>query len=272
MQLCISQVCTLNASFEQDVEGYADAGCRAVEVWFTKLEQFLEGRSLDDCRRLLASRSVELVAAAMQGGLLGPAGPQREAAEAHFQKRLDLCRELGIGCVVVAADLYGELSGDDLAAALGRLAQIARWAADRGVRVALEFQARAAFPNNLESTAAWIAHAGEANLGICLDVFQFMAGPSKLADLDHLTGGNLFHVQLSDVSGVPRELATDADRILPGDGDFPLGPVLERLRTIGYEGGVSLELMNPSIWQVAPVQVAEVGMTALRKTVGAASM
>lgn len=272
MRTSISQVCTLNASFEKDIEGYADAGCRAVEVWFTKLEQYLESHSLDDCRRLLEGRDVELVAAAVQGGLFGPAGPQRDTAEAHFRARLDLCRRLAIPTVVVAADLYGELTGSDLEAAQEALSQVSRWAGDRGVRVALEFQKSAVFPNNLESALAWIAHVGEASLGICLDVFHFMTGPSKAGDLEQLSRTNLFHVQLSDLSGVPRELASDADRILPGDGDFPLGPILARLREIDYDGYVSLELMNPSIWQVAPEQVAEVGLTALRKSIGEAAM
>ena len=272
MRTCISQVCTLNASFEQDIEGYADAGCDAVEIWFTKLEQYLETHSLDDCKRLLQSRSIEPVAAAIQGGLLGADSEQRRAAEEHFRRRLDLCRQLGIQCVIVAADLYGEWSGSDLETAERALKEIARVASESSVRVALEFQARAVFPNNLESALAWIAQVGQSNLGLCLDVFHFFTGASKVADLEHLTQANLFHVHLSDVSGVPRELATDADRILPGDGDFSLRPILDRLRSVSYEGYVSLELMNPSIWQVAPEQVAEVGLTALRKVVGEASM
>jgi 4-hydroxyphenylpyruvate dioxygenase len=64
---------------------------------------------------------------------------------------------------------------------------------------------------------------------------------------------------------VPRELATDADRVLPGDGDFRLGPIVAQLRALGYDGWVSLELMNPTLWQVKPVSVAEVGLGALQR-------
>ena len=68
------------------------------------------------------------------------------------------------------------------------------------------------------------------------------------------------------------ELASDGDRILPGDGDIPLKPLLDTLRAIGYAGHVSLELMNPQIWQIPPRQVGEVAMTALRRVLGLASM
>jgi 4-hydroxyphenylpyruvate dioxygenase len=71
---------------------------------------------------------------------------------------------------------------------------------------------------------------------------------------------------------VPREFATDADRVLPGDGDFQLQPIVDHLRAIGYAGYVSVELMNPQIWRVAPRQFGEIAMTALRKLLGLASM
>jgi sugar phosphate isomerase/epimerase len=83
-----------------------------------------------------------------------------------------------------------------------------------------------------------------------------------------LTPANLAHVQVSDVAGVPRELMTDSDRVMPGEGDFSLEPIVAKLRQIGYSGYVSLELMNPVLWRVNAAQVAELGMTALRRLLG----
>ena len=85
-----------------------------------------------------------------------------------------------------------------------------------------------------------------------------------------LTPANLAFVQLCDLAGTPRELAGDADRVLPGDGDFQLGPLLERFRVLGYAGWVSVELMNPTLWQTSAVQVAEIAYTALRRILGQA--
>ena len=68
-----------------------------------------------------------------------------------------------------------------------------------------------------------------------------------------------------DVAGVPRELASDADRVLPGDGDFQLDAILKQLHRTGYDGWVSLELLNPTLWQVKPAQLAELGLAALRR-------
>ena len=94
-------------------------------------------------------------------------------------------------------------------------------------------------------------------------------GPSKLEDLARLTPRNLAFVQISDVAGVPRELMTDGDRIMPGEGDFQIEIILDQLKRIGYSGFVSLELMNPILWQAKPTQVAELALTAVQRFIPA---
>jgi sugar phosphate isomerase/epimerase len=59
---------------------------------------------------------------------------------------------------------------------------------------------------------------------------------------------------------------------LPGDGDFLLGPIVDVFRQIGYQGYVSVELLNPQVWQIPARQFGEIAMTALRKVLGQASM
>jgi sugar phosphate isomerase/epimerase len=272
MKPAISQVCTLHSPFEKDVEDYAAGACRAMEIWLGKLETYLEQHDVDDVRRLLDRYEMAVPAASYQGGLLVSQGDARREHWDHFSRRLELLRSLGVGTLVVAGDVMGPLAQQDLDRVQTSLTQAAARAGEQGLRLALEFQASAAFGNNLQTAAALVAETGSPHLGICLDVFQFYLGPSKLEDLGYLTEQNLFHVQLCDLAGTPRELATDADRILPGDGDFQLPPILDALRAIDYRGHVSLELMNPQIWQVPARQLSEIGMTALRTVLGQASM
>ncbi|HEX4149123.1 MAG TPA: sugar phosphate isomerase/epimerase, partial [Pirellulales bacterium] len=148
----------------------------------------------------------------------------------------------------------------------------AQAAGEQGLRLALEFQAHSTLGNNLQTAAALVGDVASPQLGLCLDVFHYYAGPSKFEDLAYLSPANLFHVQFSDLTDVARETATDGDRILPGDGDFQLGPIVEALTAIGYADYVSVELMNPQIWQVPARQFGEIAMTALRKVLGQASM
>ena len=168
--------------------------------------------------------------ASFQGGLLSSQGEFRKQHWEAFARRLDQCQCLGDRHVGAGrrhrwtARPAGSRARADVSGRGRRAGRPARRAA--GPRVS----SRAAFANNLQTAAALVAEIGSPHLGICLDVFHYYVGPSKAEDLGYLSAENLFHVQLCDLAGVPRELATDADRILPGDGDFQLGPLVDRLR------------------------------------------
>ena len=272
MKPALAQVCSLEAPLEKDVEDYAAGACAAIELWLGKVETFLDKHSLDELRAVFERHGVETPVASFQGGLLTSQGDSRREHWASFSRRLVLCRDLGVGTLVVAGDIAGPLMQADLDRVNASLRQAADEAGRHGVRLALEFQGRAALANNLQTAASLVADVGSPHLGLCLDAFHYYIGPSKPEDLGYLSQENLFHVQLCDLAGVARELATDGDRILPGDGDFLLTPIVERLRAIGYGGHVSVELMNPQIWQISPRQFGEIAMTALRKVLGQASM
>jgi sugar phosphate isomerase/epimerase len=268
MKPCISEATTMPGSFADDVCAYADAGCEAMEVWLTKLETHLEKHSVTDTHKLLQDRRITLAAAAYQGGLLLSQGEARKAHFDHFRRRLDLCQEFGIGTLLVIGDFAEPVDATALERAVVSLKQAAQWAAGFDVRLALEFRGRATFCASLDTALALVGQCGEPNIGVCFDVFHYYTGPSKFEDLALLTREYLAYVQLCDLAGTPRELATDSDRVLPGDGDFQLAPILDRFRAIAYDGWVALELLNPTLWKAKPVQVAEVGFTALRKLLG----
>src|SRR5262245_39787201 len=263
MKPCISQASTLPTSFADDVDAYASAGCQAIEVWLTKLEQHLETHTPQETRQRLTDRGLTLAAASYQGGLLLSQGEQRRAHFDHFRRRLELCQFFGMPTVVLAPDFPEQVDATSLGRAVVSLKEAAQWAAAVGVRLAMEFRGGDRLCASIPTALALVAECGEPNAGICLDVFHYYTGPSKLEDFAYLAPANLFHVQVSDLLGLPRELASDAQRILPGDGDLMLDLIIEQLRRIGYDGWVSLELMNPTIWQLRPDQVADVGHTSL---------
>lgn len=272
MKPALSQVCSLNSPFEKDIEDYAAGACRAVEIWLGKLETYLEQHSVDDVRRLFDEHETAAPVATFQGGLLSSQGEARREHWNHFSRRLKLLSEIGVSTLVVACDVVGPLTQQDIERVQTSLVQAAAMAGEQGLRLALEFQASATFGNNVQTAAALVHEAGSPHLGLCFDVFHYYTGPSKAEDLAYLTRDNLFHVQLCDLTDIPREFASDADRILPGDGDFQLQPILDALGALDYEGFISVELMNPQIWRVPARQFGEIGMTALRRLLGQASM
>jgi 2-keto-myo-inositol isomerase len=263
MKPCISQATTLSTPFEVDLESYARAGWSAVELWLTKLETYLQSHSADEAKALLDQHGLKAVAAASQGGLLLSRDAEREAHWDLYRRRLDLLGRLEVPTLIVAADFVREPSAEDYGRAARSLVEAADLARGAGVRLALEFQSTSRFCSSLDTALALIGQGGAEDVGVCLDLFHYYTGPSKFEDLAYLSAENLAWVQASDLSGVPRELAGDADRILPGEGDFQIDPILEHLASIGYEGYISLEVLNPQLWAIPADRVADAGRHAL---------
>jgi len=272
MRPAIATVCSLEAPLGTVLDDYAAGHVDAVDLWLGHVDAFVKEAGVAALRDRLGSAGIAPVAASFQGGLLTSQGDARREHWRHFEERLVLCRDLGVPVLVIAGDAFGPLGEQDLGRLSASLVEAARRGADAGVRLALEFDARASFPNNLQSAVAVVEQVGSPALGLCLDWFHFTVGPSKPLDLWLLTNDTLAHVQLSDVADVPREMAADADRILPGEGASPPDDLVSRLREIGYAGAVAVELLNPALWRVPPRQFGEIAMTALRKTLGQSSM
>ena len=95
MTPALSQVCTLHAKFEQDLEDYAAGQCRAMEVWLTKLETYFESHSLDDVRGLLAKHEMAVPVASFQGRAIDLA--RGCAARALGSFRQAACAVPGVG-------------------------------------------------------------------------------------------------------------------------------------------------------------------------------
>jgi 2-keto-myo-inositol isomerase len=265
MKPCISQATTMSSSFEDDLTAYAQAGWTAVELWMTKLEGFVAQHSEAEVRSRLEQLGLAPVAASFQGGLLVSRDRERAVHWEHFAKRLDLLAAIGVGTLVIAADFVNEPTFDDYARASASLAEAAEAAEPLGVRLALEFQKTSRFCASLDTALALIESSRRPSVGVCLDLFHFYTGPSKFEDLAYLSRANLAWVQACDLSGVPREIASDADRIFPGEGDFSIPALFEHLGRIGYDGHISLELMNPELWKSPVSHVADVGFRALSR-------
>ena len=265
MKPCISQATTLSTPFEVDVESYAMAGWSAVEIWLTKLETYLQSHGVDEAKALLDGNGIKAVAAASQGGLLLSRDAERVAHWDLFRGRLDVLRQLEVSTLIVSADFVRDIVPEDYGRATESLVEAGELAKGSGIRLALEFQKGSRLAASLDTALALIAQAGDSGLGVCLDLFHYYTGPSKFEDLAYLSTENLAWVQVCDLSGIPRELAGDADRILPGEGDFQLDPILNHLAAIGYDGFISLEVLNPQLWSIPADRVADAGRQSMER-------
>ena len=114
MQPAISQLCTLNSLFEDDLKGYADATGAAVEFWLTKLETYLQTHTTEEVVAFCSDRELHLAAATYHGGLLLSQGDARRENWSQFERRLELCRAVGIPTLILTPDFLGPFSQTDI--------------------------------------------------------------------------------------------------------------------------------------------------------------
>ncbi|MGH2353378.1 MAG: sugar phosphate isomerase/epimerase family protein [Chloroflexota bacterium] len=270
MQWCFNQITAGRQAPDdpaRDLAAMREGGWRAIELWLRHWDGFIEREGTEAARRRLDDAGLTAAGACAQGGLFFSSGEERQRYRDELARRLEQCQALGAPHLVITPGAPRAPAGEaprrpaagDLKVAADNLRTAGDLAARYGVRLGIEFLKGAWFVNNLPTVLLLARQVDHPQVGVVVDTFHLYAGLSKVEDLDLLKDapGRLFFVHANDVPATtPRELWTDADRVLPGEGAFPLGAMFDGLRRAGYSGFVSLELFNDTFadrWADDPV-------------------
>jgi 2-keto-myo-inositol isomerase len=94
------------------------------------------------------------------------------------------------------------------------------------------------------------------NVGITFDTCHFFTGGGELSEIDTLDPTKISTLHINDLEDVPKEAITDGKRLMPGDGVIPLDDIFQRLKGIGFDGPVAVELFREEFWSLDPYEVA----------------
>ena len=270
MQLCLNQITVGRqppVNVARDLAAMREGGWTAIEVWLRHWDAIFARRGLAAARRLLDDAGLVAAGACGQPGLFFSEAEELSRFQSELARRLEQCQALGAPHLVITPGTPGKQlpeqpSETELERAAARLRIAGDLAARYGVRLGIEFLKGVRLVNCLTTALALARRTDHPMVGVLVDTFHLYAGPSKLEDLDLLDGAaeRLTFVHVNDVPAArPRELWTDADRVLPGEGTLPLSAVFQALWRTGYQGYVSLELFNDAFaarWADEPVAAA----------------
>lgn len=257
MRFCLNPITLGERDFPVGIEAAAKAGFRAVELWLPHVEKLIAGgRSAAEARTVLKDNGVEPAGACFVAGLITSTGEPKRRAFDDAKARFELCQELGAKTIVCVGDGPASPTLDDYHSAAEQAREVCDLAGSFGLSVALEFVAGFPFIGSLATAARIVSDADHANLGILFDCFHFWAGRSKMEDFDALRSAPIAFVHFNDARNLPREILRDSDRVLPGQGSFPLRDIVRRIQATGYDGYYSLELFNPDLWAADPFEAA----------------
>jgi D-psicose/D-tagatose/L-ribulose 3-epimerase len=183
-----------------------------------------------------------------QANLIGDSEWEQHTAIGHLRACIQVTRRLGAS--LLCGPLYspvGRLAGRPRTArewrrAVANLGEVARIAADNGVRLALEPLNRfeTYFLNTLADTLALVEETGSESLGVQLDTFHANIEEKDVAEATRACGRRLYHVHVSD-----------NDRGICGSGHVDWDGIFAALQEIGYDGWVVVESFSQTLPQIA---------------------
>ncbi|AZS71933.1 sugar phosphate isomerase [Streptomyces lydicus] len=256
-RLSLNQETVRQWSLPELADGCAREGVRGVGLWRAPVQQY----GVAAAARLIRDAGLR-VTSLCRGGFFTALDPgERTAALDDNRAALDEAAALGTDTLVLVSgglppgsrDLPG--ARERVADALGELAP---YAAERGVRLALEpLHPMYAADRCVVSTLAQALDLAERfpadRVGVVVDTYHLWWDDTVGAQIGRAggTGGaagsRLAAFQLADwVTPLPEGVLLGRGQL--GDGSVDLRWFRERVETAGYRGPVEVEIFNPALW------------------------
>ncbi|MGA5564075.1 sugar phosphate isomerase/epimerase family protein [Streptomyces platensis] len=263
-RLSLNQETVRQWSLPELADGCARAGVRGVGLWRAPVQQY----GVTAAARLIRDAGLR-VSSLCRGGFFTALEPgERAAALDDNRAALDEAAALGTDTLVLVSG--GLPPGSrDLAGARERIAdalgELAPYAAERGVRLALEpLHPMYAADRCVVSTLAQALDLAERfpadRVGVVVDTYHLWWDDTVGAQIGRAggtgtdgtgTGGaansRLAAFQLADwVTPLPEGVLLGRGQL--GDGSVDLRWFRERVEAAGYRGPVEVEIFNPALW------------------------
>ncbi|MEV0229479.1 sugar phosphate isomerase/epimerase [Nonomuraea sp. NPDC050786] len=274
MKLALNQWTTRRWSVAEAVDGCVRHGLEAVGLWREKVAE----QGLAESVKLVREAGLR-VSSLCRGGFLTAGGlPGEEGRRAFAQaleenrRAIDEAAELSAACLVmVVGGLPGVKPGEplpgsgfsrDVAGARERvaeaLAELAPYAGERGVKLALEplhpiyCPDRAVLSTLGQALDLSLAYP-EEQVGVVVDTFHVWWDPRVFEDIAR-AGRRIASYQVCDyLHPLPQDILLG--RGMMGDGVIDFGPITRAVREAGYAGDVEVEIFNADIWAADPDEV-----------------
>ncbi|MBE1585837.1 sugar phosphate isomerase/epimerase family protein [Nonomuraea angiospora] len=274
MSLSLNQWTTRRWSVAEAVDGCVRHGLEAVGLWREKVAE----QGLAESVKLVREAGLR-VSSLCRGGFLTAGGlPGEEGRRAFAQalednrRAIDEAAELSAACLVmVVGGLPGVKPGEalppsgfsrDVAGARERvaeaLAELAPYAGERGVKLALEplhpiyCPDRAVLSTLGQALDLSLDHP-EEQVGVVVDTFHVWWDPKVFEDIAR-AGRRIASYQVCDyLHPLPQDILLG--RGMMGDGVIDFRPITQAVLDAGYAGDVEVEIFNADVWAADPDEV-----------------
>ncbi|MBF6260820.1 sugar phosphate isomerase/epimerase [Nocardia farcinica] len=255
--LSLNTATTKRWTLAEAVDGAARAGLGAIGLWRDRVQEI----GVAAAAKLVADAGLR-VSSLCRGGFLTAPGDGQSALDDN-RRAIDEAAALGTRELVM---VMGGIADRDLAAARARveerLALLMPYAAERGVRLALEplhpmFCADRAVISTLAQALTMARPYPAETVGVVVDTFHLWWDP-LLEDQIAQAGaeGRISSYQVCDWLN-PMAADPLLSRGMMGDGVIDFATIGGWVRTAGYRGDVEVEIFNAAVWEADGHSVIE---------------
>ncbi|MEV0527895.1 sugar phosphate isomerase/epimerase family protein [Streptomyces sp. NPDC050439] len=248
----VNQMTVKQLSLPELAEACTDLGVPGVGLWREPVQAY----GLEATAKLMRDAGLT-VTTLCRGGFLTAVEPHARVAAVDDNKAaIDEAAALGTDTLVLVS---GGLpaGGKDLHGARSRiadaLAELAPYAAARGVRLAIEplhpmFASDRCVVSTLSQALDLAERFPAAQVGVCVDTYHVWWDDTAPAQIDRAgRGGRLHAFQLADwVTPLPEGVLNGRGQLGQGSVDLRLWRAL--VEKAGYEGPIEVELFNDTLW------------------------
>ncbi|MEU1787909.1 sugar phosphate isomerase/epimerase family protein [Streptomyces sparsogenes] len=251
-RLSLNQETIKQWSLPELAEGCVKAGVPGVGLWRAPVQEY----GVEAAARLIRDAGLT-VTSLCRGGFftaIDPAG--RAAALADNRAAIDEAATLGTDTLILVSGGLPPGSRDLFAAReriADALAELAPYAADRGVRLAIEpLHPMYASDRCVVSTLAQALDLAERfpaeQVGVVVDTYHLWWDDTVATQITRAgAGGRLASFQLADwITPLPEGVLLGRGQL--GDGSVDFRWFRERVDATGFTGPIEVEIFNPALW------------------------
>lgn len=271
MKIALNGATTMHADLVTDIEAAHAAGFDLIELWKSKLNDYLEDNTSSDLKRLLDERSLEPWSINSIEHITFRTPEDYAAIKEECERLCSIAGDLDCPYIVVVPGKLpdGATKEQIIEESVRVLNELGDIAHHYGVGLAFEFLGQTdCSVQTLDLAKEIIETIDRPNIGVVIDTFHFYAGNSSYEAIDTLDPEKLFIFHINDAEDLPKEQLTDAQRLYPGTGILPIKEIKERFDHIGYDRMVSIEVFRPEYWAQDPFDVARRAKAATEEVLG----
>jgi 2-keto-myo-inositol isomerase len=263
-QLCLNTSTIRPQSLLDKIRLTAEAGYDGVELWINDIYEYIgRGGEVRDVEKAIADHGLIVPCMIALRGWGEASKLEYPLMLDEARRRMELAARLGSPTIVCTPPRESSSPVQQITDRYGDLLRLGR---EIGIHATFEYISFFKSIASLEQAWEVVQAVGEDDATLILDAFHSWNTNSSPETLRSIPAHRISHYHIDDADPtIPAQQQTDPNRVMLGEGPIDLAGEIRILKEIGYEGTVSLELFNPSLWEQDPADVLKVGLERMRE-------